>query len=122
MNRSIYNKAQIQAVLAGEKPNHSINILLGEALRKRFQYPLKRFPTIPKIRIMVALIATCSTEEEIDEVLLSAGFGPGNVSVSKDPETPEERQAISMCQLVGTGLTKEGRPCMTLGYYEELSN
>ncbi len=85
---------------------------------KKFGGDLKKIPNLPELfpanehqNIIDALVATCSTKDEIQNVLLKTGFGTYDVEIMGEPMTELKQKAILICIASCGTLTNMGMPC-----------
>lgn len=118
--RSLLDNPEFKAIAGENISKHEIAILIGQTIREKFYKPFISLPEVPKDLIQKALIASCTSEEEIKEVLSNAGFKVAAVSVMKRPEEDDivGKEALLICQAIGGNLTKEKLPCMVMLYQE----
>jgi|GEM_PF-6323212 len=81
----LFKNPVFQDLLKQHRSRHETAILIGEIIRRDYPKPLEAFSQLSEEAIATALIATCSTEQEIGEVLLAAGFKSVSVSVMEEP-------------------------------------
>ena len=116
MSGSIFNDPLFVKAHEEGLAKHEIDMLVGNAIRAKFPKPLETFAGSPRERIIEALIATCSTKEEIEKVLNEFGFGDVMVDVMETPTDEAGKEALAICKVIGGPLTKEGLPCMVLDF------
>ena len=114
MKTNILDNPAFVAVVEKGLEAHEVNIAIGNLIRKDFPKPLEAFPEISRKKIMEVLVATCSNEEEIQKVLVGAGFNSVMISIMEKPVDEAGKQAMALCQAMGGTLTKEGLPCMIM--------
>ena len=71
-----------------------------------------RFPTSQHKSIIDAIVATCSTKEEIQGALRLSGFDCYDVEVMEEPIDEFKQAAITICIAMMGTLTKKGIPCI----------
>lgn len=109
---TLLSDSRFHGLVQESHSRHELAILIGGAIRRGYPRPCEALPGVQKEDIADMLIATCSTEQEIDEVLSNAGFDVIAVSVMETLKDEVEKEALLLCQVMGGALTREGIPVM----------
>lgn len=84
--------------------------LLGNEIRKNWPVISEAAKMIPTHTMITALVATCTSEEEIKEVLTAAGIRYNSVYVVTVPCSEGWMYALTVCRMLPLIFSKEGLP------------
>ncbi|PIP34854.1 hypothetical protein COX21_00670 [Candidatus Falkowbacteria bacterium CG23_combo_of_CG06-09_8_20_14_all_41_10] len=111
---TLLNNPKFASFLINAKSEHEKFTLVGEIIIAEYPKPLVSFPGVPREVIIKALVAACTTEEEIRRVLIRSGLGIANVIVVEKPKNEKEKRAMILCRMMSGILNKEGLPCVLI--------
>lgn len=117
MSKNLFDDPKFQAAVKEGSSRHEIMIIVGNAIKKDYPKPLETFGSCPRENIIDALVATCSTEEEIRKTLKDFGFGEGmTIDIMEPPTTEADKEGVALIMAMGGTLTKDGLPCIIMEY------
>ena len=105
-------KSDCQYGFSNGKKLHEYFIEQGQIIREK-KLTIDDFPGMQKYYMILLLVATCSSQEEINRVLKEAGIEEKVVIVQFE-SYKDSKPGTELCTATLSLMTKDRRPCMII--------